>query len=218
MKQLADQGRAQALARGYVEKTRSRLARALALAALSLTAALAALLVAGAVSGRGSETLAIGLVAGIVAAILAASFLPKQRMLTPEGAEARAHLLGVREFIRVAEADRLRALQSYTGAERTPEGEVDVIRVYERLLPYAMLLGLEKSWIRVLEVSYEQTDSTPYWFPALAVHGLGGFSSTMSHFTTSLNSAVAYTSSSSGGSTGGGFAGGGGGGGFSGGH
>ena len=36
-------------------------------------------------------------------------------------------LAGVREFIRVAEEDRLRMLQSYSGAERRQDGSVNVV-------------------------------------------------------------------------------------------
>lgn len=222
MRRLGAKGREEAIARGYLEKRRSRLGLALALLALALTAVLAVLLVLAIASGRTSPLPYVGMILGIVALLIALGLLSKQRMHTPEGARARARLLGVKEFIRVAEADRLRALQSYSGAERAPdggiEGGVDVIRVYERLLPYAMLFGLEKEWSRVLEVRYEEAGAVPLWYPTLALHGLGGLSGTLTHFTGSLNSAVAYSSSGAGGSTGGGFAGGGGGGGFSGGH
>ncbi|WP_332798111.1 hypothetical protein, partial [Xanthomonas sp. WCS2019Cala2-53] len=42
----------------------------------------------------------------------------KHTVLTAEGARLLEYLMGVKEFIRVAEADRLQMLQSYSGAER----------------------------------------------------------------------------------------------------
>ncbi len=218
MKRLGAEGRKQAIGRGYLEQARSPIGFALAVAALALTGALAVLIALNIAFGRSSPLPYLGLVLGIATAVIALGLLPKRRVHTPKGAEARARLLGVKEFVRVAEADRLRVLQSYSGAEREASGEVDVIRVYERLLPAAMLFGLEKEWTRVLEVHYEETGSAPLWYPALALHGLGGLNGALSHFTSTLDSAIAAGSSGAGGSSGGGFAGGGGGGGFSGGH
>src|SRR5205085_2018605 len=68
----------------------------------------------------------VGIVLGVFGTILASwigvgalIMLGRRRPLTKEGALAVEHLEGLREYIRLAEADRLQMLQSVTGAERT---------------------------------------------------------------------------------------------------
>ncbi|BDI22082.1 DUF2207 domain-containing protein [Herbiconiux sp. L3-i23] len=142
--------------------------------------------------------------------------LVSRRPLTARGAEARDHLRGMRDYLQLAEEDRLRVLQSVEGAERSMTGDGDsVIRLYERLLPYAVLLGVEKSWAGVLARAYETEETAPGWYAgrdafssATFAASIGAFSSsTVSHFSGSA------ASSSSGGTGGGISAGGGGGGG-----
>lgn len=73
---------------------------------------------------------------------------------TAKGVEALGHLFGVHEYIKLAEADRLKYLQSTTGAERVASNqpaeslERKKLHIYEELLPYAILFGLEKSWAK----------------------------------------------------------------------
>lgn len=205
--------------RGYFEKIHVPGARVLAFVALGIVAVLAVLVILG-FAFRNPMMPAIALIVGASALVTALIAVSKQRVHTRAGAEAREYLEGVRLFIRVAEADRLQMLQSYSGAERRSDGSVNVIHLYEKLLPYAMLFGMEKEWSKVLEATYRATDPgyVPYWYPGIAASGIGNLPSTLSQFTNSLSSSVSYTSSSSGGSSGGGFAGGGGGGGFSGGR
>lgn len=62
------------------------------------------------------------------------------------------HLWGIHDYVRLAERDRFAMLQSPEGAPRTPLGELEVLRLYERLLPYAVLFGLEKSWASQLDL------------------------------------------------------------------
>lgn len=64
------------------------------------------------------------------------------------------HLWGVHDYIELAEKDRLAMLQSPSGALTVPRGEVEILRLHERLLPYAVLFGLEKEWMRELDVRY----------------------------------------------------------------
>ena len=204
--------------RGYVEKVHSPGARLWGWISIGLVVVLGVFTVA-ALATRENALPAIFILMGVVALIAAFASIVKQRVYTPLGAETREYLLGVREFIEVAEADRLRMLQSHSGAERRSDGGVDVVHLYERLLPYAMIFGLEKEWTRVLQVTYEQQSGyVPLWYAGIGAAGVSSFTDTISRFTGSLSSSVSYTSSSSGGSTGGGFAGGGGGGGFSGGR
>lgn len=218
MQKLGARGPAEAKKRGYFASERSRAGRLLG--CLGLVLAVAAIALAAlALAQRSGPWPVIALVLGALALILAIFAIVKHRVHTPLGAETREYLLGVRMFIEVAEQQRIEMLQSYEGAERRGDGSVDVIHLYEKLLPYAVLFGLEKQWAQVLQTRYEADPGyAPAWYPGAATHGMGGFSSTVSRFTASLSSSVSYTSSSSGGSSGGGFAGGGGGGGFSGGR
>ena len=150
-------------------------------------------------------------VLAVVVAIVIAGMVAR-KPLTAAGAEARDHLKGLEEFIEWAEADRIRMLQSPSGAERV---RIDVndprqkLELYESLLPYAVVFGQEKEWSKQLAVLYTATGvAGPAWY-----YGTGAFdASSFSSGITSLSSA-ATSSSSSGGSSGGGSAGGGGGGG-----
>lgn len=208
---------AEAKARGYTTTEASRGARVLGLVALALVLATTPLFVLG-IGRPGSLSFGVALLLA-VSLVLAIVALAKHRVLTPAGAEAREYLLGVKLFTSVAEADRIRTLQSYTGAERLEDAGVNVVQLYERLLPYAMLFGLEKEWGRVLEVRYQEAGvAVPVWYPGLAAHGLAGLDRSLSDISSSFSSSASYSSSSSGGSSGGGFSGGGGGGGFSGGR
>ncbi|PRI12236.1 DUF2207 domain-containing protein [Leucobacter massiliensis] len=219
MSELGEEGKREAAERGYFTRERNRTALVLGLIGLGITAVLAVLVGFG-LALRGSPAVYVGLGLGVVALVLSLMSVSRHRVFTPLGAEQREHLEGVKLFIEVAEAERMRMLQSYRGAERRTDGSVDVIHLYERLLPYAALFGLEREWSKVLEVRYaEEPGMTPTWLTgATGFAAAAGVGSTISSFTSSLDSAVSYTSSSSGGSTGGGFAGGGGGGGFSGGR
>ncbi|WP_170151995.1 DUF2207 domain-containing protein [Subtercola boreus] len=151
-----------------------------------------------------------------VIVVFAVSF---RRPLTAKGAELRDHIEGLELYIRLAEQDRFAMLQSPEGALKTQVSAPDrgqVVRIYEKLLPYAVLLNLEKEWSQVLGTYYESLGSQPDWYggnvgmfnAALFASSIGSLSSSVS---TSLASSTA--SSSSGGSGGGGFSGGGGGGG-----
>jgi len=138
------------------------------------------------------------------------TFLVARDPLTAAGAEARDHLLGLKEFIEWAEADRIRMLQSPRGAERVPVDLTDPtvkLKLYEALLPYAVVFGQEKQWAEELAVLYGDRGN-PGWYVGSSAFNAAAFSSGISSL-----SASAASSSSSGGSSGGGSAGGGGGGG-----
>ena len=154
-------------------------------------------------------------------AIIAVSLVVSKRPLTSAGAEVREHLDGLRLFIGWAEADRLRMLQSVSGAERIPldptPGSADatrVVAIYERLLPFAVLFGQEKEW--AVELSNYYATETPNWYSGSSPgFNAGLFAASIGSFAS--NTASSYSgsssSSSSGGSGGGGSSGGGGGGG-----
>ncbi|MEY2815706.1 MAG: hypothetical protein RJA78_282 [Actinomycetota bacterium] len=133
--------------------------------------------------------------------------LMSKRTLTLKGSELVAHVKGLEMYIELAEKDRLEYLQSPTGASLKPS-EVkskQVLKLYEELLPWAILLGLQKEWAKVLNDLYG-TEGSPVW-----IIGASNFGDSFSNLDESLTASLG--SSSSGGSSGGGSSGGGGGGG-----
>lgn len=134
-----------------------------------------------------------------------------RKPLTAEGAEVRDHLAGLKVFIEWAEADRIRMLQSPDGAERVRidiDQPGEMLKLYEVLLPYAVVFGQEKEWAERLAVLYGPGNS-PTWYSGSAAFSAASFSSGIG----SLSASSSASSSTSGGSGGGGSAGGGGGGG-----
>jgi uncharacterized membrane protein YgcG len=174
-------------------------------------------------AGVSSALLVFQLVAIILGSVIVIGFggVPTRR--TRLGAETLEHLQGLRDYLQLAEADRLRVLQSPEGAQRTridPDDDDAVIKLYEKLLPWAMVWGVEKEWQDVLGKRYAETQTEPSNLQfSSGLSGLTGFatSATSSGFaqtvTTSSYSGSGGGSSFSGGSSGGGFSGGGGGGG-----
>ena len=151
-----------------------------------------------------------------VIAALAVFGLVFRTPLTEKGAELRDHLKGLELYIRLAEADRLKMLQSPTGAEREAISTSDprqIIDVYEKLLPYAVLFSLEKQWAQELGKYY--TEQSPDWYSGTGAFNAAVFASSISSMSTTAASSYSgsSSSSSSGGSGGGGSSGGGGGGG-----
>ena len=135
--------------------------------------------------------------------------------LTDEGLALRRYLAGLKMYIGVAEAERLQMLQSPEGAEKVKVDATDekqLVKLYERVLPYAVLFGQEKKWSAQLGQYYEQVGEQPDWYSGQGAFNAAAFAAGMNSLSSVASSASDY-SSTSGGSTGGGFAGGGGGGG-----
>ena len=154
----------------------------------------------------------------LIAAITAFGFGMFLWPLSDKGLQLRRYLQGLKLYISVAEVDRLKMLQSPEGAEKV--GEVvnanspgQLVKLYERVLPYAVLFGQEKDWSKQLGAQYETTNTQPDWYSGSLAFNAVAFSTAMSSFTTTVSSYTASSSSSSGASGGGGFSGGGGGGG-----
>lgn len=153
--------------------------------------------------------------------------------LTVAGGMHRTYLDGIREYLALAEEDRLRAAQSPRTADlvssgRRPYGEApggrgaDVVNLYERLLPYAVLFGMEREWVRVIRAAAGTETATDLaLFDAVTSRSLADASSSIGRLAatpvsrpgSSSSSSSGSSWSSSGGSSGGGFSGGGGGGG-----
>jgi len=151
----------------------------------------------------------VGLVIGGLSAIRPAT-------LTGAGAELREYISGLRVYLTLAEADRFRVLQSPEGALRVDvDDHRQIVKLYEKLLPWAVLWGVEKDWAQELAVQY--VDETPDWYVGSSPFTGAYFAGAMTGFRSAAASASVPASSaagsSSGGSSGGGFSGGGGGGG-----
>jgi uncharacterized membrane protein YgcG len=163
----------------------------------------------------------------LIACIIASGLITRPYLLTDAGAEKRDYLHGLRDYLSLAEADRLRVLQSPQGAERIDVTDQHaIVRLNEKLLPFAVLWGVEREWSKELSVEYAAVSESPTWVSGnFSSLNFGSFVSVFSSTSTSSVRPLAVSSSggsswsSSGGSSfssgfgGGGFSGGGGGGG-----
>jgi uncharacterized membrane protein YgcG len=167
-------------------------------------------------------TILVGTVAFIITLVLARRPL----RLTAKGTEAHEFLLGMKLYLTVAEEERLKFLQSPMGAERIDVGNnQEMIKLYEKLLPWAVLWGVEDEWSKELAVRVEADPSQqPDWFVGQSAFSASLFSSAVGGFRSTIftpassgsswsSSGSGFGSTFSGGSMGGGFSGGGGGGG-----
>jgi uncharacterized membrane protein YgcG len=143
----------------------------------------------------------------LVASAVHFAVLVSKRLPTRAGIDLKVHLEGLEDYIRLAEKDRLAFLQSPKGAlrKRGVLGQDEILHLYEDVLPWAVLLGLEEEWSKVLTTFANET-SQPTWIPIATV---GGFN--LSGLNTAISQSMAVSSDS--GSGGGGSSGGGGGGG-----
>lgn len=180
-----------------------------ALGATVLTIVSAVLCIAGVYGGA----LPVAILLGSVALFVATAVLLSRSPLTAAGTALREYLDGLQMYVELAEADRIRYLQSPQGAERAPIAADDpreMLTLTERLLPWAVLFGEEKKWLAELGRFYEQTGQTPTWYAGQTAFNAAVLSQMLSGISSSTTMAG---SSSSGGTGGGGFSGGGGGGG-----
>jgi uncharacterized membrane protein len=146
------------------------------------------------------------LIAAIVSGAIIAGFGWFMSTRTPAGAKALAGVLGFEDFLTHVEADRMDRMT------QTPE-------TFEKFLPFAMALGVEKKWVGAFQNIYTQP---PSWYQG-GYYGGGfhplGLVNSLDMMTTRASSVLASAPRSSGGSgfggggsSGGGFGGGGGGG------
>ena len=127
-----------------------------------------------------------------------------------KGLDASKHLDGLYLYIKMAEADRLKLLQSVDGADTSSAG---IVKLYEKLLPYAALFGLEKSWMNELEKYYHLEEiEDPTWCNSIDAFSTGFVNGALASSVTS-SVASATPAASGGSSSSGGFDSGGGGGG-----
>lgn len=148
----------------------------------------------------------VGMAIAILSVIIAGLLM---RRRTHAGVEAYEHVKGLKWYMETAEKDRLKMMQS---VERKYAEPSKTAHLFEKLLPYAVALGVEKSWAREFDGIY---DKAPEWYAGnYAAFSTARLASGIAESASSFNSSFSQsTSSSSSGSGGGGFAGGGGGGG-----
>ena len=146
-------------------------------------------------------------VAGVLSGLILAGFGAIMPARTESGTRVLEKVLGFDEFLRRVETEH------FEHVVRTPE-------LFDRLLPFAMALGVERKWARAFQGIYTQP---PSWYvgtgPGFTQFDLGHFSSRLSDFSGKVGSTISSqprTSSGSGFGGGGSSGGGGGGGGGSG--
>jgi uncharacterized membrane protein YgcG len=133
---------------------------------------------------------------------------------TAGGVEVRDYLLGLKQFITIAEAERIKVLQSPQGSltEKIDTGDnTQLVKLYEKLLPYAMLFGIEKAWAKQFAKLYQQP---PDWYSGASSFNAGYFAGSLGSFGTQSTASFTPPSNSAGGGSAGGGGGGGGGGGW----
>ncbi len=168
--------------------------------------------------GGGNSLFIIGILIIFVSSVSIALFgLISIKPLTQAGRELFDYLQGLRLYIKMVEINRIKFLQSPQGAERKAIDTNDVaqmIILYEKTLPYAILFGQEKKWVKQLGNFYESAQSSPQWYSGINGFNVAAFSSSINSFSSYANSSAFSSSSGAGGggSSGGGGGGGGGGG------
>jgi hypothetical protein len=175
-----------------------------------VTGAVATVILMIALGGSISQRTGIAGAPFFIAAILCGAtiagfgwFMPAR---TAAGAKALAGVLGFEDFLTHVEADRMERMNS------TPE-------TFEKFLPFAMALGVEKKWVGAFQNIYSEP---PTWYQGGFQGGVFYpmmFISSLNNMTAHAGSVMASAPRSSGGSgfggggfSGGGFGGGGGGG------
>jgi uncharacterized membrane protein YgcG len=161
--------------------------------------------VGGAIAAASLALGAAAFVAGILSGAIIGIFGHLMPARTVEGARALEGALGFEEFLDRVESDR------FDRIVKTPA-------MFERFLPFAMALGVERSWAKAFEGIYT---SQPEWYVGTYHGGFGPrlFAASLADMSSSASSAMVSAPRSSGGSgvggggfSGGGFGGGGGGG------
>lgn len=153
----------------------------------------------------------IGLFIGGLIVTIASGAMPAK---TAKGVEAKEYLLGLKMYMKLAEKERIAFSQSLSTAERvdaSPDNDLQKIKLFERLLPYAILFGLEKEWAKEFANLYQKQ---PDWYSGSSSFNAAVLASSIGSFSSSATHAFSPPSSSGGsGFSAGGFSGGGGGGG-----
>jgi hypothetical protein len=102
--------------------------------------------------------------------------------LSDRGRETNDHLLGMRDYMQLAEADRVQMLQSPEGAERVDvDDQAQLVKLYERLLPYAVIFGIEREWSEELTVKAVAANVPVTWWSGSSDFSSWRLNSTIQH-------------------------------------
>ncbi|MBP9821168.1 DUF2207 domain-containing protein, partial [Candidatus Saccharibacteria bacterium] len=146
---------------------------------------------------------------GIIAALASIAFAKNMPALSNKGAELKTYIEGIKMYMQVAEAERMNIMQSTKTAIKD---STQLVHLYEKLLPYAMLYGIEKSWVKQFADLYK--DTSPDWYNGNSgVFNPLAFSGAVYAFGNTTTSSFSPPASSSTSGFSGGYSGGGGGGG-----
>ncbi|MEI6237647.1 MAG: DUF2207 domain-containing protein, partial [Candidatus Saccharibacteria bacterium] len=144
-----------------------------------------------------------GLIITAIVLFIGAKIMPARSI---KGVELHDYMLGLKLYIGMAEQERIKFHQSPSSAERKRINLTDnrqMIKLFEALLPYAMLFDMEKQWGKQFESLYI---SPPDWYSGnWTAFNAGYLAGSLNSFNTA--SATSFTSPSSSGSSG--FSGGG---------
>lgn len=153
----------------------------------------------------------VGLILASIPLFIFATAMPAR---TEKGVAAKEHALGLKMYMETAEADRIRMMQSPDAPYMRTAEPKKTVELYEKLLPFAVVFGVEKQWSEEFKNIYA---SEPGWYNGTShaafnsvylANAIGG------SMGTAMGASFASPSSSgSSGFGGGGFSGGGGGGG-----
>jgi len=142
------------------------------------------------------------IVAGVLTGAIVCGFGWFMPARTQAGARALEGVLGFEDFLAHVESDR------FNRTIKTPE-------MFEKFLPFAMALGVEKNWSKAFQGIYTQPPQWyqgsygPGFYPYMFANDLGSMSSMASDVMTSAPRSAEGSAFSSDGGGGGGFSGGG---------
>jgi len=152
--------------------------------------------------GATTDAGALNILSGILSGIIVMAFAFIMPKVTPLGAVVKEQIKGLKLYLNVAEKDRI---NFHNAPEKNP-------KLFETLLPFAMVLGVEAAWAKQFEGIYMPP---PGWYndPSHAGFNSIVFANSMQSFNASASSNLTSAPGGGSGSGGGGFSGGGGGGG-----
>lgn len=133
---------------------------------------------------------------------------------TRYGRDVHAHILGFKDFIKVAEKDRLKFFQEY----QDELSKDDQIKTFEKLLPFAIAYGMGDRWADLFGDLLSGYSYNPVWYSGTDGFRMNNLSNGLNDMGRTMRAAAVPPSSSgtsggsfsSGGFSGGGFGGGGG--------
>lgn len=150
----------------------------------------------------------------LISGVCFLAIAPWMSQRTPKGRETEEYIKGLKMYIEIAEKDRISTLQGpqsdYLIDRNAPKRD---IKLFEKLLPYAMVLKVEKQWAGKFADIYKEP---PSWYSGSSVNTFNTLYlvNSLSAATSAMGTTFTSSPRSSGsGFSGGGFSGGGGGGG-----